>query len=512
MSKQELLQKFAAQTGAEVPGVEPQPPDQIEIQLDSELPGTEAAGELFKDSYTDRTKVKPWEQPGLKMAMVSLCVLPFTLGAIWIFKDGIPRPKLTTKAPQPLGTNLAENDQPRPATDGEWASYAATNGMRQQFAAAARDTPDPLLNPQPVPPVQKKISASRQANSAPSIVGRDNSPSPYPPVVRSYSPPAPAIVPYRPVVPPGIAPAPRIYRAYPHPEPGMVAQTERSPQERIAAILAVTATPTNTTSGSVTAATSPSDQSQNSAYLPAEDAILDNQPQTLIRRTQSAKGKLVNGIAFTANDYAALVGQPVEIQLLQPLGQLPTGARIITVVEGNNRDSTGISAVVRLKPTAIVLGDAESPIDPGVLLVSRANGSPLIAQRGGSAFLRLMGGLAGSLISGAALTNLGASQNVQFGNASYLTAIGTNAATNLVGNAAQQLQQSGQSEVWVLKAGTEIRVSVLKPFALPDLSKANPIPTGNEQSWLQDPQQTDARWTAIAAQEEQGGPAGATQP
>jgi hypothetical protein len=237
--------------------------------------------------------------------------------------------------------------------------------------------------------------------------------------------------------------------------------------------------------------------------------VIDGQSQTLINRSASAKATLLNGIGFSANDYASLEGQPVEIELAQPLGDIPAGAQIVTVVDAGNQRGFGGSAskaVVRLKATAIALGDTEIPLPDNALLISGSDGSPLIASRGGSGFLRTVGGIIGTLAGGAGQSNYGASQNARFGDSSYLTSVGTNIATGLVGNAARGLQQSGNSDVLVLKAGKSIKVSVLKPFALPQLSQlSQPIELsplsqqpGNEQPIAQvSVEPTDAQLMAI---------------
>ncbi|PSB26612.1 hypothetical protein, partial [Chlorogloea sp. CCALA 695] len=126
--------------------------------------------------------------------------------------------------------------------------------------------------------------------------------------------------------------------------------------------------------------------------------------------------------------------------------------------------------VVRLNPTAIVIGDMEMPLPDGAIALSGSDNAPLIAKTGGSSFRRFVGGLAGTVAGGAGLTNFGASQNVEIGDSSYFKSIGANIATNVVSNAAQELQRSGSGNgILVLKAGSSITISVHKPFVLPDL-------------------------------------------
>jgi hypothetical protein len=155
-TKEEFLVKFASQTGAEISGIGSKQADSTDININTDAPAptdeapaltasttlTEATTEtesttqqedeeLFIDSFSDRTKVPLWQDPKFKGIIVALCVLPAVMGVGWIFKDGVPKPNLSTKSPNPTPVSQEpDEDKPKEATDGEWASYASTNGMR----------------------------------------------------------------------------------------------------------------------------------------------------------------------------------------------------------------------------------------------------------------------------------------------------------------------------------------------------------------------------------------------
>lgn len=550
-TKEELLSKFASQTGAELPGIQSKPivrnDTDTKVAEPTETTATQEDEELFKDSFSDRTKIPPWQDPKYKGLIVTLCVLPVVLGVGWVFKDGVPKPRLNAKAPHPAPVAPhPDEEQPKEATDGEWASYAATNGMRQQFASAAEtENADALKKFQDQANTQKKNQGSpttAKPNTSPvrpiptartnisttdtplyRTVSRSyTSPTPVPatrtsiprdyipdhhPVSRSYTPPSRSV----------ITPAARTLNSSTLSKPSVVSPTnsqslgssqqqQNSPQERIAAIIAATSTE-NSSEPKTLASTSNEDSDKTAilasasvptqsgatvfntarpntlqaaypphlvSHLPSEAAVIDGQPQTLINRSLSTKGVLLTSIAFTAGDYASLADQPVEIELKEALGDIPAGARIVAVVEvtQNKHSGNGKSEVVRLKPTALIVGDMEMPLPDGAIMLSGKNGAPLIAKRGGSDFLRFVGGLAGTVAGGAGVTNFGASQNVQIGDDSYFKSVGANIATSIVSNAAQELQQAGEGDgILILKAGSAITISVHKPIVLPLLTQ-----------------------------------------
>lgn len=571
-TKEEFLVKFASQTGAEIPGIGSKQADSTDININTDAPApTEAPAltasttlteattpsesttqqedeELFIDSFSDRTKVPLWQDPKFKGIIVALCVLPAVMAVGWIFKDGVPKPNLSTKSPVPApASQEIDEDKPKDATDGEWASYAATNGMRQQFSdAASNENTDAQKkiqeranarkksqgNSATVNPNTRPERTNQQADSVPTyrtasrsytpttpvITARTNIPEDYTPgshlARRSYTPPIPKptsrrVSAVRAFNPPSLSKPPAVSPNNPQ-RLDSSQQQQNSPQERIAAIIAATSTALDSNPATV-AATSTEDSSERAivtstgvgnepaiiastaipsrsrpitsratrsvrspdpvAHLSSEAAVIDGQPQTLINRSLSARGILLTSIAFTSGDYATIANQPVEIELKEALGNIPAGARIVAVVEAkqNNYSGNGKSEVVRLNPTAIVIGDMEMPLPDGAIALSGKDNAPLIAKTGGSSFRRFVGGLAGTVAGGAGLTNFGASQNVEIGDSSYFKSIGANIATNVVSNAAQELQRSGSGNgILVLKAGSSITISVHKSFVLPD--------------------------------------------
>ena len=576
-TKEEYLVKFASQTGAQIPGIGSQQKGSVDINTDApdltatpnptevtastieptsteavaptESPAIQEEEELFKDSYSDRTKVPLWEDPKFKGIIVALCVLPAVLAIGWVFKDGIPKPNLSTKSSKPAPVRReADEDKPKDATDGEWASYASTNGMRQQFSDAAEgEDTDAQKKLQERVNARKKSQVSSATVKPNTRIERTNqqadSVPPYRTASRSYSPPAPVRTARRNIPEDYTQSSYRVSRSYTPPTPKPTAyrvppvraynsptlsqppavspnnsqrldssQQQNSPQERIAAVIAATSTGSSNESATV-ASKSTEDSNERAiatfnevgnqpaiiastaissrsrpitsrttrsvrspdpvSHLSSEAAVIDGQPQTLINRSLSARGILLTSIAFTSGDYATIANQPVEIELKEALGNIPAGARIVAVVEAkqsNNYSGNGKSEVVRLNPTAIVIGDMEMPLPDRVISLSGKDNAPLIAKTGGSSFRRFVGGLAGTVIGGAGLTNFGASQNVEIGDSSYFKSIGANIATNVVSNAAQELQRSGSGNgILVLKAGSSITISVHKPFVLPDL-------------------------------------------
>ncbi|PSB26613.1 hypothetical protein, partial [Chlorogloea sp. CCALA 695] len=222
-TKEEYLVKFASMTGAEIPGIGSQQKGSVDINTDApdltatststevtastieptpteavaptESPAIQEEEELFKDSYSDRTKVPLWEDPKFKGIIVALCVLPAVLAIGWVFKDGIPKPNLSTKSSKPAPVRQeADEDKPKDATDGEWASYASTNGMRQQFSDAAEgeDTDAQKKLQERVNARKKSQGATVKPNTRIERTSeRTDSVPPYQTVSRSYSPPAP---------------------------------------------------------------------------------------------------------------------------------------------------------------------------------------------------------------------------------------------------------------------------------------------------------------------------------
>jgi hypothetical protein len=551
LTKHDLISKFAQQTGADVPGVPKAPtpspaPQMDDIHFNTEpatpqpteaisepVEASDAEPELFKDSFSDRTKQKPWEGSRYRSMIVALCVVPVLSGVAWFFRDGLPKPQFGVKRPAASTVADADTDKPKPATDGQWAGLAATNGMHQQFTSAPAPNGPPVPhNFKPGATVGKgkvgpaagqKTPGSRAVTMRPRSMPMDYDSRPlthsYTPSVSyprapiaSYSHPtyraAPAYSP-RPAIS-----SPRPASAAPRNTPSTVEQ-EKSAQDRWLALSTGTSAQSSsqtgnngnpsgsgqslgnpspsapTQSGQPIAATAPSPAqssrsaytTQNAAYLPSESSVIDGQPQTLIHRSAKAKGRLVSGIAFTPGSLAALNGQPIEIEITDTLdSQIPKGARIVAVVDANNADGSGSygirSSAIRLVPTALAMGDTEVPIDGSAISITGNNGKPLLAKAPDSGFLKTLGGILGTAVQGVGLANGGAGQNASFGNGTYLSSIGANIGTTLFGNATQRLQQSGsQQSVLILPEQTEIQLNILKPLSLPLLGVQGAVPS-----------------------------------
>lgn len=529
-----VYERFAKFSGAKIaPKAEAEPALAVDLPSVIEDDNTEPPAEEELSYVQEKFKknTAPWKNPKITLGVVGAISLGAALTGAAIFNGNFQMPDFS-KASQASTKTTNDDTEPQQAGDGRWQSAALGMGLGEGFQKEG-ERKNPYLDTKPANANAKTKLGKGKAKG---VVGTSVTPTYRTMAVR------PAQVP-----PAYVSPAPTRYTDYtpatrypsrpsysapaysrsvapvstPQQAPQQAPEKQLSPQERIAAMLAATSTGTNGTSTSGAVASAPTDYipaasqqsqypqtqfvsqsrpsqrvAQQMAYLPSEAAVIDGQSQTLINRSASAKATLLNGIAFSANDYASLAGQPVEIELAQPLGDIPAGARIIAVVDaGNQRGFGGSSsrAVVRLKAMAIAFGDSEIPLPENALLITGNDGSPLIASRGGSGFLRTVGGIIGTLAGGAGQSNIGAGQNARFGDSSYLTSVGTNIATGLVGNAARGLQQSGTSDVLVLKAGKSIKISVLKPFALPQLSQLI-----NEQPVAQIfPEPTDAQLIAI---------------
>lgn len=535
-----LYERFAQFSGAKI-----QKRTETEHTLAVDLPEvieedtTQASGEEQANYVQEKFKknTAPWKNPKITLGVVGVISLGAALTGAAIFNGQFQMPDFG-KASAAKPTD--DDTEPPQAGDGKWQSAALGMGLGEGFQKEGNRKNPYLQNKPPNSNAKNKLGkgkpkgvagtgvtptyrtmAVRPAQVSPAYVS--SAPTRY----TDYTPST--RYPSRPSYSRSVAPV-----STPQQAPQQAPEKQLSPQERIAAMLAATSTGTNGTAGGGAVASAPTGYipaasqssqypqpqfvsqtrqsqpvAQQMTYLPAEAAVIDGQSQTLINRSISAKATLLNGIAFSANDYASLAGQPVEIELVQPLGDIPAGARIVAVVDAGNQRGFGGSAskaVVRLKATAIAIGDTEIPLDENALLITGSDGSPLIASRGGSGFLRTLGGIIGTLAGGAGQSNYGAGQNARFGDSSYLTSMGTNIATGFIGNAAKGLQQSGTSDVLVLKAGKSIKISVLKPFALPQLSQLAPFSDqsplsqqpGNEQPIAQVfPEPTDTQLMAI---------------
>jgi hypothetical protein len=507
--KQELIGKFAQQTGADVPGVD-RPTTDVHINTESSESAPEASPELYQDSFSHKTKLKAWENPKYRTVMVGLCVLPAILGIGWVLKDGIPKPVISTRIP-PSSTPSAnpDDDKPKPATDGEWSSLASTNGMHQQFKSAAHPETGSLdgfkkglagKEKDNMPgghktlgkggPMRSGVMNSSSTSARPHViypnrmarvnsVPMDNIPSsrplvrPYTPLARpSYSPP---------VVIPRSAPVSRSSQTS-----SFSAKPEQSAQQRrLAAIAATSTSGGSASSASVSSAGTPPNSGapgtpgtssdpvaavangqthqsagyQDAGYLSSEAAVIEGIPQQLISRSQKAQGRLLLGVAFTPGDAQFVQDQPLEVEIQNPLQSgLPQGSRIVANVKIPQQSGQAKNSAIRLIPSAIAIGDAEYPLPQGAIVLTGENGKPLIAKRQGSEFLRFLSSTAKSAAGG-----LGGLTSLAFGNGTgILSALsGFNPLSN-IGRTNQQ-----PTEILALREGTVIQINVVKPLSLP---------------------------------------------
>ena len=252
-------------------------------------------------------------------------------------------------------------------------------------------------------------------------------------------------------------------------------QPQQSAAERRQAAIAATSTMGGTSDstklasvqGTAPVAQSPQTQGyQEAAYLASEDAVLSGIPQQLINRSQKAEGSLLMGVAFIPGDTEALNGQPVEVAIVDPLDSgLPADARIEAVVEFPKAEGQLKSAVIRLTPKAIAIGDAEYPLPPGTVILTGKNGQPLIAKRQGSEFLRAIGSTAKTILGG----TIGGLSTLAFGNGTGILS-GLGGGLNGLGGLSNLGRTPGTqqaTEILALRENTAIQVNIVKPLTLP---------------------------------------------
>ena len=256
-----------------------------------------------------------------------------------------------------------------------------------------------------------------------------------------------------------------------------LSQPQQSAAERRQAAIAATSTMGGTSDSSKMASAqnvassavvqSPQTQGyQEAAYLASEDAVLSGIPQQLINRSQKALGRLGMGVAFIPGDTEALNGQPVEIAIEDPLKSgLPADARIEAIVDFPKAEGQLKSAVIRLTPKAIAIGDAEYPLPPGTVILTGKNGQPLIAKRQGSEFLRAIGSTAKTILGG----TIGGLSTLAFGNGTGILS-GLGGGLNGLGGLSNLGRTPGTqqaTEILALRENTAIQVNIVKPLTLP---------------------------------------------
>jgi hypothetical protein len=232
---------------------------------------------------------------------------------------------------------------------------------------------------------------------------------------------------------------------------------EKSPQERLLAAMAASS---YANSGQQAQADPQNQGTQTGdakevAYLSAEQAILDGIPQQPLNRSATATGRLLSAIAFTPDDPEFIDGQSVEIEIDGSNSPaLTKGTRIVANIQLPKAQTQGskTGSVLRLIPVAIVQCDQEYEVDSSNLVITGNNGKPLIAKRGGSAFLRGLKDIAMSVGNGVGGGLLGGSK------------------LGALSGIAQNLFRGGNQDIQVLAIaqGTKMSVAVKKPFGIPD--------------------------------------------
>ena len=385
-----------------------------------------------------------WKNPKVTLGVVGVISLIAAFSVAAIFNSNFQMPDFGKAK---LGSKEVADDDtvPQQPQDGQFQSAAIGMGLGEGFEREG-ERKNPFLDEKPPettakPNAVKSNQGTAAVQPSPTQTYRTMSTPPpttyIPPTPRRYTPP-PAPV-YRSVSRPAVSPTPH--------SPAVAPKPAVAPQERVAAILAATSAsgisqgkaPNQTVNQVGNQPVASAAQPGQVDYLASEQAILDGQPQTLISRSQSAEAELLTGIAFASGELDYLRGQPIEVSLTEPLGEIPLDARIIAIIDpgANGRASgTNSASVIRLVPTAIALGDMEIPLDecapmsavggginPCPVQITSKDGAPLVAKRGGSEVLRFLGGLLNN-ITGA--VNLGNIAGGQAGFGGNLTSLGAN--------------------------------------------------------------------------------------
>ncbi len=514
----QLHEKFAKFSGARV-----LPKQETESTLAVDLPEfvepeeTTQPAEQEEPSYVQERFKKNkaiWKNPKVTLGVVGVISLLAAFSVAAIFNNNFQMPDFSKAK---LGSEEVADDDtvPQQPQDGQFQSAAIGMGLGEGFEREG-ERENPFLDEKP-----PETNAQSQAGKGTSTTVKPvSAPTP---TYRTMSTPPPTT--YIPPTPRRYAPPPApVYRSVPRPAaspqvsaPAPAApKPEVSPQDRVAAILAATSAsgisqgiasnqPNQVGNQPVANAGQPGQVE----YLASEQAILDGQPQTLISRSQTAEAELLTGIAFASGELDYLRGQPIEVSLTEPLGEIPMNARIIAIIDpGTNGRASGTNSasVIRLVPTAIAHGDMEIPLDecapmsavggginPCPVQITSQDGAPLVAKRGGSEVLRFLGGLLNNITGAVSLGNIAGGQGGFGGN---LTSLGANLGSGIITNGAQRLVQSGDNGANILyvKPGKKLLVSVNRPLSLPqytfntsDISQVVQFQPGPLIAMAQDP-------------------------
>jgi hypothetical protein len=481
-----LVARIAKLSGAKLSP----PPETDEDSLRVDLPDLESLSDPdFEDEELDQDsgktfiqqefndQQKPWKNPKVKLAVIAIPAFAIVFGLVGLlmgdfkFQLNGPQGSAQSESPPP------DDTQPKTATAGQLQAQGlarsltgVNNGgqdnLGQPTPALPSVTPPVQTTPTVVMPPQRTAVPAplRGYRSVPSGYERPTAPSRF---NRSYGRSAG-----------GSGGSSTTGTSRPNPQTRQ--QLQDDAQKRWLALTGATTTggmPQGSPNGSDT----PRPDSGNipngtgspvnprlspPAILASEQALLDGQPQTLIPRSTKAMGRLLMGLAFTQSDFQGLVNQPVEIEISEP-GEtnLPRGARIIATVAppgGSGGYGSGTAAVVRLIPSALVLGDLEIPLDGAAMVVSGKGNKPLLARSRGPGFFKSLIGTISQGIGSIGLGGLGANQN------RLLYSIGGNVGSTLFGNPNQRLASPNQ-DVLALDPNLEVSLHVVRPISLPRL-------------------------------------------
>jgi hypothetical protein len=526
MPKTSLKEKFAQFSGAKLQ--QPSGAESVQVELPAVVEDPNAATvqegqqSYVQESFKRSTAI--WKNPKVTLAVVGVISVAITGMGVAIFNGNFQMPNFNIASSKPPASD--DDTKPQPRSDGDWQAAALAGGLGDGFEKE-KDLKNPYLStPSKKAGGKKAPKAGSLASSAP-ITPTYYKPPTAPMVTSERT--VPLRLPARPTVPsvtmlrPVSKPA-----AKPVSVTASSAAPKMSAEERRLAVLAATSSGNPTAQGvtgqgagapaQVVQAQPPGYQTVS--YLASESAVLDGVPQELISRSKKAEGRLLMGVAFTPSDAQFMQGQPVEIAVENPLDSgLPIGTRIVAKVDlpgttGTvNTTQATKSAVIRLIPTALIIGDAEYPLadesasgaksvaDSPILLAGK-NGKPLIAKRQGSEFLRFLGEtlktVAGGLSSGIANIGLG-------GGTGLLSSIPTTQILGgVLGPNSTQSSSTSAIEVLALRENSKIEVHIMQPISIPAGMSADVVPVSPE---MVESAQPDEQLSAVAETEPSAPPA-----
>jgi hypothetical protein len=452
-------------------GKEQSPDDKIIIDLDDHFntqngeSGNGSNEPLVRPGYGKRTKTPLYKNPWIRatasliISIISLVLLAALFGANFRMQNAKDKPQDDQIAQK------EESDLP---------------SVQQQ---ALPSTPAPVPTPQVAPPAKAETVKGKSSKPPKNLVTRSplrrgTSTATTPVVLRRRSIPQDYGLSRR-----SISPYAWPMKGTPQPKPQPIAkptqaqlkpEDEKTAQERMLAALAASG---YSNQGNSQATGQPSQQQsqqpsqqqsqqpsvQEVSYLASEQAIIDEIPQEALKRSTKATGQLLSAIAFTPDNPEFIDGQPVEVEITDPVNSgLPAGTRIVAAIRLPKQSSAGskTSSELQLVPTSIVKCDMEHRIGKSAISLTGKNGKPLIAKRGGSELLRGLKDVAQSLAGGIGAAG-GSIINLPSGSG---TGIVSAIPQALFG---QQSQRSAKIEVLHLKELTDIQVNIRKPVSIP---------------------------------------------